>query len=241
MRLLSTGADHHRVLTHGLRQRHVPTPHPHRPGCTTPSRSRGESCLATERDPAGGPPAVGRHRAPTKGHQPMKRPCLICGTVTDGSRCPAHRSRRNGSTRSWRALRDQILARDRWTCAYCGGRANTVDHLQPVSRGGSDQPSNLVAACGRCNRQKGDTPRSAHRGAELASPQHDPNTTPAPRGRHFGWPRAPNRDSRRAGNFARAACTAAPGGYAQDAGFPIADTPPAERERRREARRAECR
>ena len=45
-------------------------------------------------------------------------------------------------------------------CHYCGEalhplRDFTVDHVMPVARGGSDEPSNLVAACRRCNGRKG--------------------------------------------------------------------------------------
>lgn len=38
----------------------------------------------------------------------------------------------------WKALRLQVLRRDCHTCAYCGARANTVDHKVPKSRGGRD-------------------------------------------------------------------------------------------------------
>ncbi|MFN8423291.1 MAG: HNH endonuclease [Anaerolineae bacterium] len=52
-----------------------------------------------------------------------------------------------------------VLARDRFTCQYCGavpGRnALTIDHVIPRSRGGPKRWENLVAACARCNRRKG--------------------------------------------------------------------------------------
>jgi len=42
---------------------------------------------------------------------------------------------------------------------YCGtglGLENaTLDHVIPLSRGGSHQPGNLVAACHACNQRKG--------------------------------------------------------------------------------------
>lgn len=60
------------------------------------------------------------------------------------------------------AHRDRILERDRRTCAYCGGRAATIDHLLPRSRGGGDTWLNLVAACAPCNGSKADrTPEEA--------------------------------------------------------------------------------
>ena len=53
-------------------------------------------------------------------------------------------------------LTTDILKRDNWTCAYCGGRAGTVDHLfskaegrrQGISRGDKRW---CVAACLACN------------------------------------------------------------------------------------------
>lgn len=40
-------------------------------------------------------------------------------------------------------------------CAYCGGVATTRDHIVPVSRGGSNIPTNVVPACLSCNSRKG--------------------------------------------------------------------------------------
>lgn len=61
-----------------------------------------------------------------------------------------------------RATREGILRRDRSTCVYCSGSAQTVDHVLPRSRGGSDSWLNLVAACQACNGLKGDrTPQEA--------------------------------------------------------------------------------
>lgn len=57
-----------------------------------------------------------------------------------------------------RSLRFKILMRDRFTCRYCGRSAPAVvlqvDHVHPVSRGGTDDPKNLVAACIECNVSK---------------------------------------------------------------------------------------
>ena len=61
-----------------------------------------------------------------------------------------------------RATRDGVLRRDRNICAYCGGRADTVDHILPRCRGGGDTWFNLAAACQPCNGRKGDrTPQEA--------------------------------------------------------------------------------
>jgi 5-methylcytosine-specific restriction endonuclease McrA len=49
-----------------------------------------------------------------------------------------------------------VLRRDGNQCAYCKRAANTIDHVQPKSRGGLDTWENLVACCLRCNNIKGD-------------------------------------------------------------------------------------
>jgi len=55
-----------------------------------------------------------------------------------------------------------VLKRDRHRCAYCGGRATTIDHVLPASRGGTWSWLNTVAACGACNSRKSNrTPREA--------------------------------------------------------------------------------
>ena len=67
-----------------------------------------------------------------------------------------HRPRQLSSTQRgyghrWRKLRLAVLARDGYGCHYCGGLADSVDHVIPKSQGGTDDPSNLVAACIECN------------------------------------------------------------------------------------------
>lgn len=49
-----------------------------------------------------------------------------------------------------------VLKRDHYKCAYCGHRANTVDHIIPKSRGGKHMWENCVAACRPCNARKAD-------------------------------------------------------------------------------------
>jgi len=53
--------------------------------------------------------------------------------------------------------RKAVLARDSWTCQYCGTRKPglTVDHVIPRSRGGKSVWENIVASCATCNRRKG--------------------------------------------------------------------------------------
>jgi 5-methylcytosine-specific restriction endonuclease McrA len=61
-----------------------------------------------------------------------------------------------------RATREGVLLRDGRLCVYCGGRADTVDHILPRCRGGGDTWFNLVAACQSCNGVKGNrTPQEA--------------------------------------------------------------------------------
>ena len=45
-------------------------------------------------------------------------------------------------------------------CVYCSARLDlgfaTIDHVYPLAKGGAHAPGNLVLACARCNRAKGD-------------------------------------------------------------------------------------
>jgi 5-methylcytosine-specific restriction endonuclease McrA len=68
--------------------------------------------------------------------------------------------------RSAPLTRRNVLLRDDHTCQYCGiegtSRELTIDHVQPRSRGGPTSWENVAAACGPCNRRKGDrTPDEA--------------------------------------------------------------------------------
>jgi 5-methylcytosine-specific restriction endonuclease McrA len=56
----------------------------------------------------------------------------------------------------YQRVRKEVLDRDYWTCHYCGQEANTVDHLIPISKGGTDEATNMVAACVKCNSGKRD-------------------------------------------------------------------------------------
>lgn len=52
--------------------------------------------------------------------------------------------------------RAALMHRDRFRCAYCGSKADTVDHVIPRSRGGDHSWENCVAACSACNHRKAD-------------------------------------------------------------------------------------
>ncbi len=43
-------------------------------------------------------------------------------------------------------------------CAYCHAAATTIDHVMPISAGGSHSKANLVPACKSCNSSKHDKP-----------------------------------------------------------------------------------
>lgn len=58
--------------------------------------------------------------------------------------------------RSAPLTRRAVLERDGHRCAYCSGRAESVDHVIPRSRGGEHGWTNVVAACARCNHRKAD-------------------------------------------------------------------------------------
>lgn len=62
-----------------------------------------------------------------------------------------------GSSRGPLARQAEALkALDGDTCFYCGSRPKDVDHFLPWSRTFEDGLSNLVLACGSCNRSKSD-------------------------------------------------------------------------------------
>ncbi|RVI58519.1 HNH endonuclease [Sinorhizobium meliloti] len=56
-------------------------------------------------------------------------------------------------------VRFDVFRRDNFTCVYCGRGSPEVtlhcDHVEPHSKGGSDDKSNLVTACQDCNYGKG--------------------------------------------------------------------------------------
>lgn len=61
-------------------------------------------------------------------------------------------------------VRHRVFARDHWVCKLCGRHVYltmkpraSIDHVKPVSRGGTDDPDNLQTACVDCNNAKGDS------------------------------------------------------------------------------------
>ncbi|MGH2952042.1 MAG: HNH endonuclease [Solirubrobacterales bacterium] len=78
----------------------------------------------------------------------LARPCVI--RLIRYVRIPRDVHRR-------KITRKAVLARDSYTCQYCGRQASglTVDHVIPRSRGGESVWENIVASCAPCNRRKG--------------------------------------------------------------------------------------
>ncbi|MGE5408681.1 MAG: HNH endonuclease [Syntrophothermus sp.] len=81
-------------------------------------------------------------------HMTIERPDVI--RLVSYVRIPREAHRRKITRRA-------VLARDSWTCQYCGSTKSglTVDHVIPRSRGGKSVWENIVAACASCNRRKG--------------------------------------------------------------------------------------
>lgn len=99
-------------------------------------------------------------------HMTLERPDVI--RLVNYVRIPREAHRRKITRRA-------VLARDSWTCQYCGSTKSglTVDHVIPRSRGGKSVWENIVAACATCNRRKGNRlPKEIH--------MHPKNTPKAP-------------------------------------------------------------
>jgi len=73
-----------------------------------------------------------------------------------------------------------VFVRDGHRCQYCGGKAESIDHVHPRSRGGRHVWENVVAACRACNSRKRDRLPSEIRMRPMSAPR--------PPGPH-GWVR----------------------------------------------------
>ena len=139
----------------------------------------------------------------------MARPCVI--RLVRYVRIPRDVHRR-------KITRKAVLARDAWTCQYCGHQATglTVDHVIPRSRGGESVWENIVASCAPCNRRKGNrTPHEArmHPSSRPKPPGPDglhPHREPADPARLGDLPAAGRRSSRAASTSTRRAARRRP-------------------------------
>jgi len=104
----------------------------------------------------------------------QQAPCADCGTPAWGERCRAcrdraqvvrssddHRSQRWQRAKSAPGLnsteRSKLLAkwkRQGRSCTYCPRKSDTVDHVIPLVRGGTNHEGNLTPACRSCNARK---------------------------------------------------------------------------------------
>lgn len=93
--------------------------------------------------------------------QTMRRDAAYCSASCNSA---AHSQTRKASARigarQERIDRAYIVARDRGRCHICKKRCRrselTIDHLIPLSRGGTHTPENLAVACLSCNCAKRD-------------------------------------------------------------------------------------
>ena len=81
---------------------------------------------------------------------------------TEQGRAVIHNSRHRRRSRmqdtfTAAELRRRLAAFGR-KCAYCGGPYEELDHIIPLSRGGSNKISNIVPSCVHCNRSKRNLP-----------------------------------------------------------------------------------
>jgi 5-methylcytosine-specific restriction endonuclease McrA len=61
-------------------------------------------------------------------------------------------------TSTYQQNRKLAIAREptcHWRLPGCTGKSTTADHVVPVSRGGTSEPSNLIGACRHCNELRG--------------------------------------------------------------------------------------
>lgn len=99
------------------------------------------------------------------------RPCLVCGKPSQGNYCAAHDPQRDEQLRNERnpyrqAYRDKEYAKHRvyaferahGKCQNCGIYLQPAewecDHIVPLSRGGTNDLSNLRVVCKPCHKTK---------------------------------------------------------------------------------------
>lgn len=104
--------------------------------------------MAGEQLEAGSPPAAA----------PVQAAREVISQAPSGDELRYDAMRAAGLTLAeWNARRFEIIERDGGICQYCRAPATPphVDHIIPVSRGGSFDHSNLCVACPPCNKSKG--------------------------------------------------------------------------------------
>jgi len=143
--------------------------------CSTYCRNRSGMPLCT----VCGTPSAGEMCRPcllmAKAGRTHQRTCPDCGGACSGETCRPCRNKRQvirdaSDKRVIRKHRESAAPGIRpfernallvkWkrqgrTCAYCARLADTVDHVVPLVRGGTNYEGNLVPACKSCNSSKG--------------------------------------------------------------------------------------
>lgn len=73
---------------------------------------------------------------------------------------PTHRNGHPVKFRIGWGVRKIIIKRDGYVCKYCDKeltpKTHTIDHILPVSKGGTENPHNLVMCCEWCNKKAKD-------------------------------------------------------------------------------------
>jgi 5-methylcytosine-specific restriction endonuclease McrA len=87
--------------------------------------------------------------------------CISCGDLIPRGRCKqCGKTKTRGYSGNWPAISATVIERDHGQCqlqlAGCTTIATTADHIVPKAAGGTDQWTNLVAACRHCNSAKRD-------------------------------------------------------------------------------------
>lgn len=98
----------------------------------------------------------------------LPRPCNAIGcarTTTSGRFCDVHRKEyernrvrptaaQRGYGSEWKRIRNAAIKAQPF-CSVCGETTGLeVDHIRPLSHGGTNHPSNLRVLCGLHHRQK---------------------------------------------------------------------------------------
>jgi hypothetical protein len=80
---------------------------------------------------------------------------------------------------AYRYIRLKVLARDGYTCYWCGRPGDTIDHVVPWSKGGRTTMDNCICACQECNNLRGDMPAAAFARLRQVPPPRPAGNTPA--------------------------------------------------------------
>jgi 5-methylcytosine-specific restriction endonuclease McrA len=113
-----------------------------------------------------------RQRRQTASYQTYYRPYIALWLKTPKGRANNQAKRRRRRAKELHApgrhTREQLAGRIAlyWgRCWICGAPATAVDHVKPLTKGGSEWPANLRPICKPCNSTKNDTwpyPRRPH-------------------------------------------------------------------------------